>query len=690
MKKQSNINLITVFAISAICTFPVIIILWGVRFDNIDDMTFALSNYGFWIDAAEAQGRIKMYVSGPLAMLPYFFNATTSISIFRAVGWLCLVLSLAFYLSILTKNYFSGPVAIGLAALLWSNSVGGHNMLVSYPFYVPVIASIFIFALSAYAKESIASEEPQYIFSSILLFIALSLGGELYFPYAMIFALCAAYSVLVSKNKLMMFRRHMSVVLAIIIPVLVNIIYRINNPSSYEGNSGVNVEPEAFLTTLVTLSGGLLPGVQSFQNFNYIFQDPFQIAFSVTLSFVLFLLLAVSREKLSRGLTRKSVLNYILFVMPLLLFAFFAPNILVSVTRKYQSWVDLGVTNYLYSSFSFLAVIALSVILAIILSKSKITYYVYIAVISVLAALTQANNFYVADYQVAKSEKWDFLDSAIAQIASESSVDTLEIALSNDFYELMPTDDYWDRYANKILNKHYKFTKIFGNGYFIEHLPRVGGNGFLVLGVDEKITHVLSREFCDQIKVCYMLTNKISENGFLESGRKNGVVKVKLLTPKVLNGVYVYKLKSPLSKQSFLGVSQQRYEGGLLSNNISIDFSQGIDGLEMHDSMQWRWARTPAKIDIRSNAQEDVLISLSVYPAASMDLTTNINGEAKIFPITKGNRQELLIHARLAKGVNELNFSSSISPVRLNDQDPRYFSFQITAIDIQAEKVGGE
>lgn len=674
-------------AISGWCALAVIIILWGIRFDNIDDMTFSLSNYDFWIGAAEAQGRIKMYASGPLAMLPYSFNSAASISIFRTIGWLCLVFSLAWYLSVLARNYFVGPVVVGITSLLWSNSVGGHNMLVSYPFYVPVIASLFILSLSAYTIESKRNKWSLHVMSSLLLFVTISLGGELYFPYVVIMALYGVFGFFLSKNRVLFLKSHILILIALAIPLAASVFYRVLHPSSYDGNSGVNFDLESFLATLVTLSGGLFPGVQAMKNLHYLVQDTSQVVSVIALSLSLFLLLAISRSNLADGLENKRVVNYVVSVMPLFLLGVFAPNTLISLTSKYQSWVESGVTDYLYSSLSFVAMVAIATILLVVFSRVRFVYYAYIVVLSVCAGLTQANNFYVADHQRAKAEKWDFIESAIDKISSGTPVVDLNISLSGDFYELMPTEDYWDRYAMVVLNKKYTFTRFAGEGYFIERLSQASDNGFLVVGFGSDVTHVLSRNYCDQLEVCFVITNKISVNGFLESGRKNGAVKIKLLAPEYRNGIYVYTLDAPLKKQALLGISQQRYEGAVSRSDMSIVFSQGVDGLEVGKSAQWRWARTPVKIDIDYNAQEKSLIRVTVCPAADMSLSAKIGGKTKVFQVKKDVSQDLLIDAVLNVGGTELSIESDVAPIKLNPLDPRYFSFQITGFDIQVSKI---
>lgn len=661
-----------------------VINFWSIRYNTTDDMILALSDYQFWMDTAVAQGRIKMYLSGLLAMIPHALSDIHYLSAVRIVAWLVLIISASAFLAISMRS--KGVFAIGVItlSLLWSNSIGGHNMLVSYPFYVPIIASFFVGYLILYTLGARACSGRMILASAILLFLSLLIGGELYFQYVPLVALYFLFYLYVSGNKKDFAYKNVSILVAIMLPIAITIIFRQMHPSQYDGNTGISLDLPRLAKTYSTLTTGLFPGIQAAGNFDFIFEDRERVIISAILALLATVFLWSARSTLLRSEYSRPACIEKIFALAAILLAVLLPNILVSLTVKYQGWVKDGAGSYLYSSLSYIPIALLISIALHALAKNRVAYFVLSIIIGILIFATQLNNQFVGGVQRSASAKWDIFESAV--LSTRSSVNSSQaIGISSSFFKGTPKGNYWEQYAKFAFGFNGAVVEEDASGIYIAFHQSYENGGFALSGTKQNVSGVIIPRKCNRFTPCYLLSRDNNSANLIEPQTENEVKKTALDKGYVLGRTYVYTLPRVIPRDHILGLSFLDVDS--LSASIPpVLFKTGVDGLEIGNGESWRWARTPAEILIASGKEQSANISLGLTAVEDMKINFYLNGKKTTAVFAKDERKKIELQGIFYAGQNTLSITTDVPPIRLNQADPRLFSFRITSIILNEDE----
>lgn len=666
-----------------LCFVVAVINFWLVRYNTFDDMQFALSDYDFWVAAAEGQGRLKMYFSGPLAMIPHIVHNIHYLSIVRILSWLVFIVMAAWYLTVLLGNKYIFPLAVIVISLLWSNSIGGHNLVVAYPFYVSMTCTLFIASLALIHKQASAPSQIPTIASAVILFATLVAGGEVFFQYVPLLIFCMLLSYFSAEDKKKSLLSGAIIAFSIVLALVATLTYRAFHPSSYAGNTALNLDAVRVLDTYTVFTIGLFPGVQVAHNWQALFRESSHIATAFLVATAALAFLAALRSGLANIDFGKIGPAKLALVSAAFLAALCAPNILVSLTAKYQGWVQGGANNYLYSSMSYVVFALLISILLAASSKKRFLYYPLVSVTAVIIFLTQLNNLYVGAVQKEASKRWELFEAAIQHIRSVSGSSSATVALSKSFFSGIPMDDYWQEYSRKKLNYSGSIKQGGEADVFLSYHQSLSAGGVVLYGTNALVSNIFTTKHCSALYRCYLAKNSelsvdLLENGYLDTTRKFA-----LDNGTVVGGAYLYTLRRPVNRSSIIGVLYHDFWNEQ-DRDLIVSFANGIDDLEGVEGNYWRWARTPVDVAITSRSSMAAKISLSVVPVQDMTIDVSINEAKKTFNIKSGELSVLAIDGALLQGGNNLRLSSDSAPIRLNEKDQRYFSMKLTSIKVES------
>ena len=451
-KPQSPFYL-AIFILISFFGFEVYIL--GVRSVTGDDLSAYNAAFDYGTFSAYSQARISHVFNAILLPLPYLFDSHIYYIAVQILTNIAFIVSIGVFLSILLKNKYLWYVYSILALTLWQNS-DGHNLMVSYPFYVGF--SILTLSLSSiFFIYYLRLGKNKYLVYSLILWILTSKGSEfymMYFPIFFFIAFFASKKDLLQERTLETFKNIKWHILVTLLLFIAYAIFRVMDGSSYGGRT-LSFDFIGFIDSLLTYSFGLAPGVQSYLNFkNLPISELFRlIDLSIILvsSLVIYILI-IFREKIQKiELSGKFFFFGVVYLI-------LAPNSLISLTNKYQYYVSYhGINNYLYSSYSFFAILLL-VIASLTLVKKNIYYYFLVSIITILVFFTQINNKFVGNEQSHYSEKYFLLDALLDSSYLSNKKDDFKILAPTLWDKLTVVDtelesywikDVWTRYAKR-------------------------------------------------------------------------------------------------------------------------------------------------------------------------------------------------------------------------------------------------
>lgn len=670
---------LTSLIVALFCILIFSMITWGVRYDTNDDMIFALSDYGYWKDTAAIQGRIAFYLAGPLAMLPHLANDLIYLSVVRILALCFFVFSVSLLIYSISKSReLASFVPIPLVFLA-SNSLGGHNFLVAYPFYIAFGMGLFLCTL-AMILWGMQQQSLRVIGgSSLLLFLVLLLGGEFYFQYLPLILVGAFYFYWNNKDRQRCLVSYSIPSVAFLLALGVIISYRLFFPSQYSGNTSLSLDIGRILYTHFILSFGLLPGVQSFINRDDIFNNIIHIFAALLVAIIAFLFILYQRKSICETNLPDLIKYKMWWILAVLTIGFSVPNALISLTEKYQDWVTVhGTTNYIYSFFSYAIFSIFISILLVAFSRSRVLYFPIAGFVAVFIFYTQLNNLYVVDKQRHFSERWALFDAAVTRLSSDVRRQVHSIALSPSFFHGIPQPDYWQRYATKKLGFAGRITSGEDAEWYFGLYPSSRVGSVLLAGERGSVNYVFTSFRCSDSMPCFLRTSITNQAGISNMGFGGTQ---RLLSELKIKDAFLSSPLSPVPDRAILGLSFHEFDG-LLDGEVVTQFTEGVYDLERNDGAFWRWARVPSKIYLNSLADKNADIEIGLTPASDMILSIDLNGVNRQFDLRAGIPQTITFSGELTKGRNIVLIDSAVTPVRLNDFDPRHFSFMISSFNV--------
>ena len=688
--KKQLIILITSFIL--ISYFGFSLHLLEVKSVTWDDLSMAMTGYDLssYIFMAYDQSRVSFFMNSLLMGVPYIFDNHIYFKIVQILTNIASVVSIGVLLGILFKNKYLWYVYSILALTLWQNS-DGHNLLVSYSFYAA--SAIFTLSISSiFFVYFLRSRKNIYLIISLVAWIITYKGTEFYPMYFPMFFFIAYFESSKDffkekvKDSFLKIKWH---VLTTFILFILYVGFRVLVGAEYGGRS-LGFDLNGFFSSLVTYSIGLAPGMQFYFNFkDSSFYELISLidSFIILVSILVVYLLIIFKEKIQQiELPGK---NFLLVILYLTL----APNFLISLTFKYQYYVSFHeVNNYLYSAFSFFAIL-LIMIIALVRLKKNSYYYILVFVISIFVVITQVNNKVIGAKQSQYSEKYSLLDALLDSSYVSDKKEGFTILAPSLWDELIVAPDYWiedawTRYSKRKLKGNIKINRYADNydaniKYFISNKR---SSSFLTYSEGKKLKAIfISSKKCSKKNACYLLSTKNSLNGSLMHNNfinTNTIYKVQTLsdTPhEIKQGINTYPITGDISsKQAPILLDYNP----MLNKQKVISFNEGFYSLEGSGDNQWIWASGDGIINIRSpiNTLAKLKISLRAASPRGISFKINDNNFKNFFMDT--SRQDVIFSVNLTQGDNQLRIKSDAKSVKLSEEDKRVFSYAIFDISI--------
>ena len=691
--KTKIIILIVSFILISYFGFSIYIL--GVGSVTGDDLSNYADAFDYGTFAAFDQARISNFFNAILLPVPYLFDSHIYYKAVQILTNIAFIVSIGAFLSILLKNKYLWYVYSILALTLWQNS-DGHNLMVSYPFFVGF--SILTFSVSSiFFIYYLRLNKKKYLLASLITWILASKGTEFYmmfFPLFFFIAYFESKKNTIKEKVLESFSNIKWHILVTLLLFIAYVIFRVMVGSSYGGRI-LSLDFIGFIDSLFTYSFGLAPGVQAYFNFkNLPFSELFRlIDLSIILvSSLVFYILTIFREKIQKiELSGKFFLLGVLYLV-------LSPNFLISLTEKYQYYVSYHeVNNYLYSSYSFFAILLL-VIAALTKLKKNIYYYFLVSIITILAFVTQINNKFVGNEQSHYSEKYFLLDALLDSSYVTNKKDSFEILAPTlwDQMTVVETDtenywieDVWTRYAKRknkqnIIIERYSTKNDASIEYFVGDKI---DSSFMIYSENRKQKAIfISSKNCNINNLCYLisadkyLNGSIFQNVYLVNDLVYQTQVLDQPDNKNIYGINTYFIQGDLDKHQISLLL--KYKPQFKVTNV-INFDDSFYSLEQNNNQHWIWANGNGTVSIKSPINTKVKLTISLRVASKRKIIFELNGETFEEDFLDENIKNISFVAYLKKGDNQLKIISDTNAIKLSPSDERLFSYALFDIIIE-------
>jgi hypothetical protein len=615
------------------CSLSLVIANWfylihGIKYETNDDMIIAISGLEYWIYNAIAQGRLGHFFNVPLGMLPYLFDNNLYLTLCRIFSLLFLVTSLSLLSSFIWKNIFAFPLTVILCSLLWSFSSDGHNVLTSYPVYIPINWGLFFILIILSLELYRDNRTSLFILTSLFGFF-IFIKGEFFAQLLPVYFLILLFFIIRKKKKEYTWRAIITYAFSLF-GLLFFLVFRYYSPSIYAGNSDLKLDLEYILPTWYVYTTGLFPLFEAFRNYDNLFNSKYEVFCSVMVGILATGILVYVRQFLSHTFLPKMGKIEMGLLFLIFLSALVLPNALISTTTKYQTWALVrDVHDYVYSSFSYLILAFLLSLFIVICARNRVIYLVFVFLIGGGIFLTSLNNAFISSIQKNKALRWELFSIALPHLQSHPVLSAREaISLSDALFMGIPQEYYWSIYASKKLG----FNKLLNQGS-----PSPLNLDFS--WADSKMRLQVN----DQTLIEFSKTSVSGET------------------------VFLIRELNPITTE-------------LVSTSFSFDknfYSKESDSLGNF----WRWANGPAQIKFYNTTNKPVTVNFQfeVCGAAndSRRLSINFNqAEVKSLDVKYPSFTKESLTLLLKPGENTLDFAPQY-PSQTIGNDPRQFSFQL-------------
>ena len=453
-------------------------------FTTVDDMRqhiLAMSHHSSNIfdsfpgilEAAKSQGRLNFVWQGFSAVVPYLNSSSPYFYIIRLIGFLSSVIFSGLFAYLLTRSFgISLAIVILIFSFLQDN--WNHNITTAYPFVFHATFSYFLISLIFLIKFI---KVGGWSLLGFIAFYWLSLGVELFILYSPFILILTYYFVSqnLNKNNDNKFRNLVvkiyPLVLCSIIYLLGYLFWRYSYPSTYGGNQIKLDKVSDIFYTISLFTFSQTPGFDFFTSrygvSNLIKNLFYEVKFEwIVKSILIFtsLMLIFNCKNIRNIKTRFAITCAAIFLLAALV-----PNILLGLTEQKRDWALRGVTSFVYSYYSFIALIFTIVFLFTgILNLFKNTSIRIFLVLSFcflsagISILTDfQNNKTIVDKKYSHI-KWDAVSNFL-NTSQFKSIPEGSILYAPSLFEsrgiAVITDHYWTEYISLKSGKNIKVVK---------------------------------------------------------------------------------------------------------------------------------------------------------------------------------------------------------------------------------------
>jgi len=676
-----------------ICVATLVSTVWAISLYEIkhitdDEMNVALWTFANARDLADRQGRLANIVSYPLYKTPYISNSLLFLLLFRVAGLIAATAAVGYFCAVLFSNPWVGVTAFALTNLCWANSLGGHNLAAAYPFSVLAIYAINIVAITAILQGFRRAATATVAVGASLALGSLLLGGDYIIQFVPCYMLL--YFAYFRQSHLR-FRDHVApLVGAILLGVAANLLFRITHPSSYDGNTQLNVDPARIARTWWTLTTGLFPMWQPYRNRHEIFDDTYAATLAMMTAALAGLIVFTMRKRLI-GISQQhsSIDNVVRLGCIAALIC--TPNALLCLTTKYQTWViDYGVTDFTYSSLSFFGLMMGLVYLTVLCSCSVRLYFAVVCLWTLCIFSTVANNLYVGSVLRTASHKWTLFEAALRKIPADAHDSPPQVGLSEAFFDgLNPSAalGYWTTYARKRCGRSITAVEAPSGGTDLILFSSKRSGQQCLVARDSKVSHILAcGSTMPQINESYLCVARAHTDfgNLLYPGSGSGVENIPIATMQrefisVSAGwpAYCYTPQNTLLQHACLGIVSAIARDRL----DRITFGSGIYGLEYSpDGKAFRWCQSRAEFTLHALRTGRAALRVVASSPTAQTLSISVGEQSHNVALLPFETAEIRHAVDITHEALTVTMASDTESVQLNPADPRTFSFAIHGI----------
>ena len=432
-----------------------------VRYTTADDVVqyLAVKEGTFSpIDTAKDEGRFNWVFH----LFPYKIIYLIDNKIYYNVcNMISIILCMFLFCYSLYKIFNDKLICVLSLILVWAFLENNtfHWPISAYPMIFQIGLSFFWISLALYSNY-IENKKSLYAIGASIAYLCSLLMYENFVIFFLAFPL-----ILGLKEQKVDFKK-LRLLLSPFIPLFIYLVmyfsFRAYYPSEYEGNQIKLGSIKNILSVIWQYSISAFPGYfyfgKHFNEFSF-FRDflkllqEMRVEWLVKAFLVFFAIYIVIKEKYVTSMSKKNIAIGLM----LSVFLIFAPNILLSITSKYQKWVTGGwspayITTY-FSYFGVILFISLICYSMVRFTKVKSIQNILIVIIGIGASyfsiITDYHKYHITNEQIVSQTAWQLMDKFLAspvfeEVESGSTIYAPSLYRAIDQYSLLHPWEPWD------------------------------------------------------------------------------------------------------------------------------------------------------------------------------------------------------------------------------------------------------
>lgn len=455
-------------------TFLVVEPLFHVGFTTTDDLKY----YLYYTQNSVSTNKILSYLKStgfrplhfPFISVPYIFDSFIWFKVTQIFALLLSLVSLSFLVTLITKNkyvgFFTYLLLIGLIQNSW-----GHNILTSYPFIFHMCLSLIFISLILFYYWLETKKLILFIISLVLYIMPL-LVTEVHIFYSILFPLIVFLYIKQNKMQLQLYKKEyiysFMYILCAILFVIIYFWFKSMYGENYSGTKLNLSNIQNIISVLTQYSLSAFPSYVYFklelimtrmsQGRDFFYPSEMGLFNILNLLSAKWYFIAFINTILSYYLINKFTDNLKLYISLFIvsLIFIFLPNLPLSLTLKYQGWVQNGDINYIYTFYSYLSIILIfistfGIISSILKNKYQKMIFSLIASLFIftLSIFNGYGNQQIYKMQMLSHNKWievdKFLNTSYFKKIPDNSI-IIAPSLINNYSIVSSNKLYWKKY----------------------------------------------------------------------------------------------------------------------------------------------------------------------------------------------------------------------------------------------------
>lgn len=528
------------------------------------------------------------------------------------------------------------------------------------------------------------TQRKKYKLLSVMAYFVATMAYEAFAAFG-IFLLIIDVIYMYSKNSLKLRDLINDLVLHFLLVLSYTVSFMVLSFFYESGDATIGNETSlmGYFQTLISYSIGLFPLRFKVYSFKQLLSLAFEISWRNTILWIVIIFFAKEIIIFLQKSELISLKKYLIYsVMSLI--GMILPNIVVSMTSKFQQWIKMGVRTFGTSYYSYFFLIFWMVVTVAFLYhrirfKKFFTGIIFLVFIFVARFTLYSNDYYLdelnknqnryeAFLSIIKSEKFCELPEDV-QIYTD---DYVGIHYNIDSLSMLATSVRGN--STKVLNDKTQLDWSMPV-YYLNYDQEIEGVYLFEMLADNVANEVFIQSK-DKLDHYYCLFHSFEHDALptYVDGKLVGAYSLDV----ILSTLYT-ESNNVLIQHEGIDTESFKIQLGYNSVDSSIISLDGIYGIE-----EWgRWGKKNFVVNIDNvNNRESCRLDLVLSPGVQEDTKLNIeySGKSEQYDIQlEGTEVQLIVP--LAAGINKIQFSSEAEDIDV-PADPRDMNMQISKLDI--------